>query len=78
MKVMKVAIEETSLNLRKFELVIIVLLIDIIYKKKKIFRYVCPEYQNCFINLMGIKVLSQIIVNVKNAGVWLKWMKIKN
>lgn len=69
MKVMKVAIKETSLNLRKFELVINVLLIDIIYKKKKIFRYICSEYQNCFINLMGIKVLSQIIVNVKNAGV---------
>lgn len=39
-------------------------------QKKKTFRYVSPDYQNIFINLMGQNVLNQIIENVKSAGVY--------
>lgn len=39
-------------------------------QKEKTFRYVSPVYQNGFTHLMGIHVLSQIIDNVKNGGMY--------
>lgn len=38
--------------------------------KEKIFRYVSPEYQNMFLNLLSNNILSQIIDLVKNAGIY--------
>lgn len=38
--------------------------------KEKTFRYVSPEYQNIFLNLLSNNILSQIIDLVKNAGIY--------
>ena len=46
------------------------MLLRFFVNKEKTFRYVSPDYQNQFLDIMSNQVLGQIINNVKSAGIF--------